>query len=69
MNLSGTNSNAHLTSGRLLARNTIWNLIGGGAPMLVAIVTVRSERLLMEPLNYNLLFRWFVGMDMDEAVW
>ena len=52
-----------------MARNTIWNLIGGGAPMLVAIVTVRSERLLMEPLNYNLLFRWFVGMDMDEAVW
>src|SRR6202790_2512228 len=28
-----------------------------------------SERLLMEQLNYNLLFRWFVGMDMDEVVW
>ncbi len=31
--------------------------------------TVRSERLLMEQLSYNLLFRWFVGMDMDEVVW
>jgi transposase len=30
---------------------------------------VRSERLLMEQLNYNLLFRWFVGMGMDEVVW
>ncbi|MHB8486140.1 MAG: flippase [Candidatus Acidiferrales bacterium] len=40
MNLSAANPNAHLTSGRLLARNTIWNLIGGGAPMLVAIVCI-----------------------------
>jgi len=40
MNLSGANPNAHLTNGRLLARNTIWNLIGGGAPMLVAIVCI-----------------------------
>ena len=31
--------------------------------------SVRSERLLMEPLDYNLLFRWFVGMPRDEAVW
>jgi transposase len=31
--------------------------------------SVRSERLLMEQLDYNLLFRWFVGMPMDEAVW
>jgi hypothetical protein len=30
---------------------------------------VRSERLLMEQLQYNLLFRWFVGMEMDEEVW
>src|SRR3989449_8034093 len=29
----------------------------------------RSERLLMEQLQYNLLFRWFVGMEMDEEVW
>ena len=40
MNPSAANPNAHLTSGRLLARNTIWNLIGGGAPMLVAIVCI-----------------------------
>jgi transposase len=30
---------------------------------------IRSERLLMEQLDYNLLFRWFVGMDMDEPIW
>jgi O-antigen/teichoic acid export membrane protein len=32
--------NGHLTSGRLLARNTVWNLVGGGAPMLVAVVCI-----------------------------
>jgi transposase len=31
--------------------------------------SVRSERMLIEQLQYNLLFRWFVGMEMDEAVW
>jgi transposase len=30
---------------------------------------MRSERLLMEQLDYGLLFRWFVGMGMDERVW
>src|SRR5215470_18276631 len=30
---------------------------------------IRSERLLMEQLDYNLLFRWFVGLQMDDAVW
>jgi len=39
------------------------------ALLLQILYTVRSERLLMEQLNYNLLFRWFVGLDMDEAVW
>src|ERR1700727_1385009 len=35
------------------------------ALLLQVLYTVRSERLLMEELNYNLLFRWFVGMNMD----
>jgi IS5 family transposase len=39
------------------------------ALLLQILYTVRSERLLMEQLNYNLLFRWFVGMDIDEGVW
>lgn len=39
------------------------------ALVLQALYTVRSERLLMEQLNYNLLFRWFVGLSMDEPVW
>jgi transposase len=39
------------------------------ALLLQVFYSVRSERLLMEQLDYNLLFRWFVGMEMDEAVW
>jgi transposase len=38
--------------------------------LLVQILyTIRSERLLMEQLDYNLLFRWFVGLKMDDVVW
>ncbi len=37
--------------------------------LLQIFYSVRSERLLMEQLHYNLLFRWFVGMEMDEEVW
>ncbi len=36
------------------------------AVLLQIFYSVRSERLLMEQLNYNLLFRWFVGLEMDE---
>lgn len=39
------------------------------ALLLQIFYSVRSERLLMEQLDYNLLFRWFVGMEMDEGVW
>ena len=39
------------------------------ALLLQVLYTVRSERLLMEQLQYNLLFRWFVGLSMDDAVW
>jgi len=39
------------------------------ALLLQIFYSVRSERLLMEQLHYNLLFRWFVGMEMDETVW
>src|ERR671929_791358 len=39
------------------------------ALLLQVLYTVRSERLLMEELNYNLLYRWFVGLNMDDAVW
>src|SRR5947207_6052642 len=39
------------------------------ALLLQVLYTVRSERLLMEQLEYNLLFRWFVGLSMDEPVW
>jgi len=37
--------------------------------LLQVLYSVRSERLLMEQLDYNLLFRWFVGLSMDDAVW
>src|SRR6266581_4752397 len=39
------------------------------ALLLQVLYSVRSERLLMEQLKYNLLFRWFVGLDMDDTVW
>jgi transposase len=39
------------------------------AVLVQIFFSVRSERLLMEQMNYNLLFRWFVGLEMDEPVW
>jgi transposase len=39
------------------------------ALLLQILFSVRSERLLMEQLEYNLLFRWFVGLAMDDTVW
>jgi transposase len=39
------------------------------ALLLQCLYSVRSERLLMEQLDYNLLFRWFVGLNMDDPVW
>jgi|SRR5215469_5703114 len=37
--------------------------------LLQVFYSVRSERMLIEQLQYNMLFRWFVGMEMDETVW
>jgi transposase len=37
--------------------------------LLQVLYTIRSERLLMEQLDYNLLFRWFVGLNMDDPIW
>ena len=39
------------------------------ALLLQILYTIRSERQLMEQLDYNLLYRWFVGLEMDEQVW
>ena len=39
------------------------------AMVLQALYTVRSERMLMEQLDYNLLFRWFVGLQIDDGIW
>ena len=39
------------------------------ALLLQILYSIRSERMLMEQLEYNLLFRWFVGLNMDEPVW
>ncbi|HEX2238639.1 MAG TPA: IS5 family transposase [Gammaproteobacteria bacterium] len=39
------------------------------ALLLQLLYSIRSERMLMEQLEYNLLFRWFVGLNMDEPVW
>src|SRR5258708_31043322 len=37
--------------------------------LLQVLYSVRSERQLIEQLDYNLLFRWFVGLEMDDEVW
>src|SRR5438876_6045198 len=39
------------------------------ALLLQVLYTIRSERLLVEQLEYNLLFRWFVGLSVDEPIW
>lgn len=39
------------------------------ASLLQVVYSIRSERLLMEQLDYNLLFRWFVGLNVDDPVW
>jgi transposase len=39
------------------------------ALLLQVLYTIRSERMLMEQLEYNLLFRWFVGLNLDDPVW
>jgi transposase len=40
-----------------------------GIPLLQVLYTCRSERQLMEQLQYNILFRWFVGLSLDAPVW
>ena len=39
------------------------------ALVLQSLYTVRSERLLMEEIDYSVLFRWFVGLGMDDPIW
>ncbi len=39
------------------------------ALLLQVLYSIRDERMLMEQLDYNMLFRWFVGMSMDDKVW
>src|SRR5260221_9859650 len=39
------------------------------AQLLQLLYSIRSERLLMEEIDYSLLFRWFVGLNLDEEVW
>lgn len=39
------------------------------AQLLLLLYSVRSERLLMEEISYNILFRWFVGLNLDDPVW
>ena len=39
------------------------------AQLLQMLYSVRSGRLLMEEMDYNILFRWFVGLNLDDSVW
>ena len=56
---SGTSRVAHSVPPEQLLR----------ALLLQVLYSIRSERMLMEQLEYNLLFRWFVGLEMDDPVW
>ena len=47
-----------------IAPETLWRAL-----LLQVLSTIRSERLLMEQLDYNLLCRWFVGLNMDDPTW
>src|SRR5215467_13729195 len=39
------------------------------ALLIQSLYTVRSERLLMEEIDYSVLYRWFIGLSLDEAIW
>ncbi len=39
------------------------------ASLIQTLYTIRSERQLVQHIEYNLLYRWFIGLDMDDAVW
>src|SRR5262249_56887255 len=39
------------------------------ALLVQSLYTIRSERLLMEEIEYGVLYRWFIGLGMDEPVW
>ena len=39
------------------------------ASLIQTLYSIRSERQLMQHIDFNLLYRWFVGLDMDDAVW
>ena len=50
-------------------RSSIPRSVWCEALALQVLYSIRSERLLVEQLDYNLLFRWFVGLSVDESVW
>jgi transposase len=54
---------AHSGRPSIAPEHILWALL------LQGFYSLRSERLLVEQIDYNLLFRWFVGLGMDDAVW
>lgn len=72
-------NNALAEMGELFARMYEHDIKGGRpsiapekllrAMLLQVLYSIRSERLLMEQTQYNLLFRWFIGLSMDDSVW
>ena len=64
--LSAEFDELYAATGRSFDRAGVY---AAGASLLQAFYSVRSERQLFEQLDYNLLFRWFVGLGMDDAVW
>src|SRR5258705_13880134 len=74
----GKGHNEHLTSGRLLARNTVWNLIGNGAPLIVAVFSIpilihglgkdRFGVLTLALIGYASLFDIGLGRALTQLV-
>ena len=77
--LRGIREMVHKTLKEMLSRfNRLYSDVGRPsiaperllrALLLQIVYSIRSERLLVEQLQYNLLFRWFVSIDMDEEMW
>jgi transposase len=66
----GTHADRSQAGGPVLAkRPSIDRAEALRALLLQVLYTIRSERMLVEQLEYNLLFRWFVGLSVDEPVW
>ena len=70
----GERRHAERAESRIDALTPTWTAVDcagvhSASAAAAGVLSIRSERLLVEQIDYNLLFRWFVGLGMDDAVW